>query len=44
MPSDQVARKAFDNLKLSTKRIDDALPPLTLYLADLQDIKKKEFE
>ena len=32
MSSDALARKAFDNLKLSSKRFDDQLPPLTLFL------------
>lgn len=44
MPSERLARKAFDGLKLSSKRMDDELPPLTLYLEDLQEIKRKEFE
>lgn len=35
MPSEKLARKAFEGLRLSSKRMDDELPPLTLYLEDL---------
>lgn len=44
LPSEALARKAYDALKLSEKRMDDRLPPLTLYLEDLNEMKRQEFE
>ena len=34
LPSEAHAEKAFNQLKLSEPRIDDQLPPLTLFLED----------
>ena len=44
LPTESMARKAYNNLKLSSQRYDDAMPPLTLYLEDLNEMKRKEFE
>ena len=44
LPTESMARKAFKNLKLSSQRHDDAMPPLTMYLEDLYEMKRKEFE
>ena len=44
LPSELLARKAYDSLKLSQPRSDDRLPPLTLYLEDLNEMKRLEFE
>jgi hypothetical protein len=43
LPSEDLARKAYDSLKLSEPRLDDRLPPLTLYLEDLNQMKRQEF-
>lgn len=39
-PSNELARKAYNNLQLSESRIDDKLPPLTLYLEDYKEFQK----
>ena len=43
-PSEDIAKMAYFQMKLSEARDDDVLPPLNLYLEDLQEIEKRDKE